>query len=122
MLNSLAGRLVKALGRVRAVLEARVVLQLLLIGQAIRAPPLMCPVATHQLLLLLHVQLIVATIHVLSRVLVLPASREVPSVGVLGRLLPVLKPVLLFLIPLLAVLFLLNLLLILNHEVFVLIE
>jgi hypothetical protein len=82
----------------------------------------MCPVATHQLLLLLHVHLVVASIHVVRRVLVLPASREIPSVGVLSGLLPVLKPVLLFLLPLLAVLFLLNLLLILNHEVFVLIE
>jgi len=81
----------------------------------------MCAVATHQLLLLLHVHLVVASIHVVRRVLVLPASSEVPSVGVLGRLLAVFKPVLLFLLPLLAVLFLLNLLLILNNEVFVLI-
>ena len=89
-MKSHAGRFVKALGRVWAILEARVVLKLLLVGDAIRAPPLMCAVATHQLLLLLHVHLVVASIHIVRRVLVLPASREIPSVGVLGRLLSVL--------------------------------
>ena len=81
----------------------------------------MSSVATHQLLVLLHVQLIL-TIHFVRRVLVLPASREVPSVGVLRRLIPVLKPLLLFLLPLFTILLLLNLLLILHHEVFMLIQ